>query len=438
VSDSLKIQSIVEVPTGLSDDAASAGNEKLQAMGRSLISGLYMLVRSVKMYDPDNAVFEKPLAQLEETMNQIVRRDGKLELLSLKETFLLNGQIAKVDLAAIDNVRFLLAEMRERDIGGFTVVRPVNLSELKGFLRHFTKVRFPSDERAGTEGKKLVSLSVTRWSKLRERLEGKAAEGDAKIDRKKYALTCYGRAIVFLRHYIDSTKISNPIATAKAIRIIHDLVDLSIDQRTHFLGLTSTRSEADYLVYHQVNTCLIAIVFGAELGLTKTQLSDLGYCALFHDAGVAAVPEEILSKHSALSPEERDVIRKAPLVAVRNILREKVITRTTLLRLVTTFEHAVEFGTAVRDGQGNVQMIIPKSNLSAYAKIIAIGATYDALTSRRPFRDAYSPEVALMLMWTELRNKFDPDLLQVFMKVMAIQPIRVLTKRQQTLSIGVL
>ena len=83
-------------------------------------------------------------------------------------------------------------------------------------------------------------------------------------------------------------------------------------------------------------------------------------------------------------------------------------------------------------------MIIPKANLGLYAKLISISATYDALTSKRPFRDAYGPEVALMLMWTEMRNKFDPDLLKVFMRVMAIQPVKVLTKRQQSVSIGML
>ena len=53
-------------------------------------------------------------------------------------------------------------------------------------------------------------------------------------------------------------------------------------------------------------------------------------------------------------------------------------------------------------------MIIPKANLGLYAKLISICATYDALTSKRPFRDAYGPEVALMLMWTEMRNRVRP------------------------------
>ena len=66
----------------------------------------------------------------------------------------------------------------------------------------------------------------------------------------------------------------------------------------------------------------------------------------------------------------------------------------------------------------------------------AICDTYDALTSKRPFRDAYGPEIALMLMWTEMRHRFDPELLTVFMKVMAIQPVKILSKRQRSITVG--
>jgi HD-GYP domain-containing protein (c-di-GMP phosphodiesterase class II) len=180
----------------------------------------------------------------------------------------------------------------------------------------------------------------------------------------------------------------------------------------------------------------MTIVFGGELGMTKTQLRDLGYIALFFDAGMGTVPEGLLSKRGALSGEEKLLIQRAPLVAVRNILKEKAINRTTLMRVVTTFEFKTDFGTAVRDSLGNIQMIIPKANLGLYARLVSICSTYDALTSKRPYRDAYGPEVALMLMWTEMRNKFDPDLLKVFMRVMAIQPIKVLTKRQQQAGIS--
>jgi HD-GYP domain-containing protein (c-di-GMP phosphodiesterase class II) len=417
---------------------ARDSNEKLQSMGRSLVSALYMLVRSVKMYDPDNNVFEKPLATLQETMNQVIRKDGKLELLGVKQSFYINGMLVKVDLSALDNVKYLLEELRGKDVGGFTMFRSVTIPELKNFIWIFSKEQSADADEDGLQGKKLISMKLAKWSKLRDKLDNEKDESDAKLDRKKYALTCYGRAIFFIRKYMDSLRAGKPLNTSKALRILQDFVDISLDHRTHFLGLTTTRTDSEYLSFHQVNTCLMSIVLGQEMGLTKPQLRDLGYIALFHDAGMGTVPDELMNKRGALTPDERALINRAPLVSVRNILREKAINRGTLLRLVTTFEHKVEYGTAVRDGQGNIQMIIPKANLGLYAKIISICATYDALTSRRPFRDAYGPEVSLMLMWTEMRNKFDPELLKVFMRVMAIQPIKVLTKRQQALTIGLL
>ena len=66
--------------------------------------------------------------------------------------------------------------------------------------------------------------------------------------------------------------------------------------------MTTMRARGDYLVYHQVNTCLMAIVFGAELGLTKPQLRDLGYIALFHDAGMATLPDELATKRGGADP----------------------------------------------------------------------------------------------------------------------------------------
>jgi HD-GYP domain-containing protein (c-di-GMP phosphodiesterase class II) len=416
-------------------------SEKLQTLARGLVSALYMLVRSVKMYDPDNAVFEKPLGAMRETINQIISKEGKLELVGVKDSFYLNNMLVKVDLSALDNMRFLLGELRAKDVGGFTLMKPVTIPELKNFIWIFSKEQSADADEDGLGDRKLLSMKVAKWSKLKERLakdEEKAGEeAEAKIDRKKYAMTVYARAVFFITKYMASLKGGKkPINTSKALTIVQDFVDISFDQRTHFLGMTSMKREADYIIFHQVNTCLMSIVFGTELGLTKPQLRDLGYIAMFHDAGMGTIPEGLSSKKGALAPEEKALIQKAPLVSVRNILLEKGITRSTLLRVVTTFEHKADFGTAVRDSHGNIQMIIPKSSLGMYAKILSICDVYDALTSKRPFRDAYGPEVSLMLMWTEMRNKFDPELLKVFMRVMAIQPVRILSKRQQTLSLS--
>ena len=413
-------------------------SEKLQSWARNVVSGLYMLIRSVKMYDPDNAIFNKPLSSLAENINAVIQKEGRFELMTVRESFYLNNMLVKVDLNALENVRYLVAELRQKDVGGFTLHKPVTMQELQNFVWIFSKEQTASTEEDGLAGKKLLNMKVAKWSRLKEKLDKDDLNNpdEQKVDRKKYAMTVYARAVFFLGKYMESIREGKPMSSSKALRIVQDFVDVSYDQRTHFIGMTTLKREADYLVYHQVNVCLMCIVFGAELGLTKPQLRDLGYTALFHDAGMTTIPEELSTKKGALSPEEKTLIAQAPLVTVRNILMEKAITRSTLLRVVTTIEHKVDFGTAVRDARGNIQMIIPKTNLGLYAKILAICDTYDALTSKRPFRDAYGPEVALMLMWTEMRHKFDPELLQVFMRVMAIQPIKVMSRRQRSITVG--
>jgi HD-GYP domain-containing protein (c-di-GMP phosphodiesterase class II) len=406
-------------------------SEKLQQLSRSVLSTLYMLVRSAKMYDPDNAVFDRPLMSLQDNLNLIVSREGQFDLVGIKNSFYVNNMLVKVELNAVESIRYLLHELRTKDVGGFTLVKPVQIAELKNFVWIFAKDVAESAGDDGLPGRRLLSIKIARWSKLRERLEKEKLDDDEKVDRKKYAITVYGRAVFFITKYLDSVRAGTPMPAARALRIVQDFVDICYEQKVHFLGMTTMRRESDYLVFHQVNTCLLAIVFGAELGLTKAQLRDLGFIALFHDAGMATLPDELAGKRGGLTPEERALVAKAPLVSVRNILMEKGFTRTTLHRVVATLEYKSDFGTAVRDARGNIQMIIPKTSLGLYAKVIAIASGFDALTSRRPFRDAYGPEIAMMLMWSELRHKFDPDLLQVFMKVLAIPPVKVLSRRQQ-------
>ena len=99
----ISVTKVAEADDASPDVFAREHNEKLQTAGRQLISALYMLVRSVKMYDPENAVFEKPIAQLQETMNQVIQKDGKLEFMGVSKSFYLNGMLVKVDMSALES-----------------------------------------------------------------------------------------------------------------------------------------------------------------------------------------------------------------------------------------------------------------------------------------------------------------------------------------------
>lgn len=412
---------------------------KLQSLGKQIASTLYMLVRNVKIHAPDNAIFLKPIDTLREAMNTVIASERLLNLQAVGSLIYLNNAQLRLDFGALESINYLTREFERRDIGGFSTNRPVTSQEIRNFLYIFSAEYAGAAPEEGLEGRELPSLRLARYAQVREVLDKLQAEPDLneQIDRKKYLMTVYSRVVFFMRKYLEKIgKGDFSIPFAKAGRLVQDLVDLCVDQRTHFLGVTTTRADSEYLVYHSVNTALLSIVFGSELGLDKRQLHDLGMAALFSQIGLVGVPEEILQRQGSISEEERRQIDLAPLRSAKKILSARGLDKTTMMRVVAAYEAKVDFAIPRRLADGEVELVMPKMGLGIYGKIIAITECYDALTSRRPFREAYGPEIALALMSSQIKYKFDPVLLRVFMKVMAIQPLKILDKGENTIRIG--
>ena len=311
----------------------------------------------------------------------------------------------------------------------FSTNRPITSAEIRDFLYIFSPDDRGRSSEDDEEGDNPPALKLAQYAKVKEILDKLESEPDLdqRVDRKKYLLTVYARAVFFMRKYLERlAEDKEALPFAKAGRLVQDIVDLCFDVQTHFLGVTTTRADDDYLPHHAVNTALLSVVFGKELGLDKRQLHELGMAALFSGIGMVGVPEDILLRRAPLSDEQRRVIDLHPLRSARRILATRGLDKTTMTRVVATYESRVDYAMPRRGSDGSIELVMPKHGLGAYGRIIAICDTYDALTSKRPFREAYGPEIALALMSSELKYRFDPELLRVFMKVMAIQPIKIL------------
>ncbi|MBI2374161.1 MAG: hypothetical protein HYV07_09190 [Deltaproteobacteria bacterium] len=422
------------------DKSKGRHEAKVQTLGKNVVSTLYMLIRNVKIHSPDNAIFLKPIESLRETINQIVALDGNLAMQATATSVLLNNAFLRFDFAALENVAYLTKEFKARDVGGFSTKRPVTTQEIRDFLFLFTGEFKGEFSEAGAKGKELPSLQLARYQAVKEKIEKMQDEIDLdqQIDRKKYLMTVYARTVFFMKksfeHVIEG---KGMLPFSKAGRLVQDLVDLCHEQRTHFLGLTTSKEDqSEYLPYHATNCGLLAIVFGSELGLDKRQLHELGMAALFAQIGLVDVPEKILRKNGSLNEKERALIDMYPLRSAKRILMSRGLDKTTMSRVVASYESKVDYAIPQRDASGDIQLVMPKVNLGVFGKIIAIVDCYDALTSRRPFREAYGPEVALALMSGDIKYRFDPVLLRIFMKTMAIQPIKILGGEDGSMRIG--
>jgi HD-GYP domain-containing protein (c-di-GMP phosphodiesterase class II) len=419
--------------------ATSSHSAKIGRLGTEVVSTLYMLIRNVRLHDPTNAVFEKPFSALRDAINTIVGVEGSFNLQAVGTTVYLNGKQLRMDFTSLENVKYLTEEFKKKDVGGFAVQRAVQLKELQDFIWIFSRENAGAAEEDGAGNRKLANIKVGKFAKIKEQLE-KEEENELdqarQVDRKKYALTVYARTVYFMKKFIERLREAGTLPNvAKAGRIVQDLVDLCFEQKSHFLGMTTTRSLEEYLEYHSVNTALLCIVFGNELAMSRAQLHELAMAALFHDIGMAEIPMTVLSKPKGLSKDERRMVDLFPLFTVKTMLKGRMLDQASVKRMVAAYECKVDYSLPMKQPDGSIKLMMPKVELGIYGKIISICATYDALTSARPFREAYGPEVAMTLMVGDMKYKFDPVLLKIFMKVVAIQPVKVL-KKGTTIEIG--
>jgi putative nucleotidyltransferase with HDIG domain len=129
---------------------------------------------------------------------------------------------------------------------------------------------------------------------------------------------------------------------------------------------------------------------------------------LLHDVGKCVIPAQILNKPGALTAEERRIVERHPVVGAEMISAVKWPFDVAALVL---HHHERWDGGGYPDGLA--QEAIPFA-----ARVMAIADVFDALTSQRPYRPAYSPRQALAIMMADAAGAFDPALFELFRGMM--------------------
>jgi putative two-component system response regulator len=148
-----------------------------------------------------------------------------------------------------------------------------------------------------------------------------------------------------------------------------------------------------------------SIRLAEKLGLPEYQRVALRRGALIHDIGKLAVPEHILLKPGPLSPEERKIMEQhsvagericAPLRSFRHVLP------------IIRHHHEKWDGSGYPDG-------LKREQIPLTARILQITDVYDALTTDRPYRKAFSSEKAFTILNEEMqRGWWDKTVLHEF------------------------
>ena len=400
-------------------------NPKLNAMGKSVVNQLFMLVRTMQIHDLENQALVKPLENLMQTINTLIAMEGSLSIGMVENQVFVNGVKIKMDIGSYQNVEFLANHLAKLDIGSITINKTLDYNALRKFLYHLAKTESEDGSEISARDllqKKLLDEKIIDivLAKAQEKKDDDDEDRKYVKDRRLYALHTYAKALIAIKDFMNSLPTEGPTDRLRIKRIVQDLVDLCYDDTLlHvFLGLTSIKNYEDYLYNHAVNTCILSIAFGRRLGLPKKKLAELGLAGLFCDVGKAYLPAEILHKREELDEYEWRQMKEHSVLAVKAFLLQRGISEELIKRMVVAFEHHIDYNLT-----SGYPKVLDKKDLNLYSRIITIVDNFDALTTAKEYRDAYLPDEALKIMYEQSGDKFDPVLLRVFMNMVGMYPI---------------
>lgn len=170
----------------------------------------------------------------------------------------------------------------------------------------------------------------------------------------------------------------------------------------------SLETKDGYTATHSYLVATYAVRLAEALGLPNEEIEVIKNAAILHDIGKVSIPDHLLSKSTALTEEEYAMVKRHPEQAAR--ILEGVGFLQQEIPLITCHQEWY-------NGQGYPKGI-KGEEIPLGARIISICDAFEALTSPRPYRLNISAEKAFEILRKDAGTKFDPNLVDPFIKCM--------------------
>ena len=209
----------------------------------------------------------------------------------------------------------------------------------------------------------------------------------------------------------------------EALQEVSDRIILDVIQRhANLVQLTDIRLHDTYTFAHSVNVAVLSAVLGFLCHYKEKELSILTLGGLLHDIGKIKISTKILNKHSRLDNEEFSIMKSHTLEGAHRIHEMGSMLPSPSLLAAIAAQHHERI-----DGKGYPRQMTG-SKIHRFAKIVSIADVYDALTSERPYKKAYTPSIAHNIMKKTGQGQFDEELLTLFFNNVAIYPVGTVLK----------
>ena len=203
----------------------------------------------------------------------------------------------------------------------------------------------------------------------------------------------------------DEVRSGARLPLAEADAVVRSLSVAMHAEQAMVLPLLQLKEFDQYTTTHSMNVAVLAMALGDFLELGAAAVRSLGFAALLHDLGKVCIPTEILNKPGPLDDAERLIVERHPGVGAKILLERPDVIE---IAAVVAYEHHVMI-----DGGGYPHL--PDARGAQYAsRLVHVCDVYDALRTRRPYREAWTSEQALNYIESRSGLEFDPTIARAF------------------------
>jgi HD-GYP domain-containing protein (c-di-GMP phosphodiesterase class II) len=393
----------------------------LQQLGRALMIAMHAASQSLRIYPAENATVQKSLDEVHRLLRRLLDREEAVELRAVGDFLFMNGGRLRLDLSDYSAFSYMVRAMGRHGIGRIdfrTTLRRQDLVPLLSLLL----LDGEGDEEAFYDFQERLAPAVGDRIAV-EAVRGSDAQEDPSDDDRSQqaAKLTYFQSVHVAKEVLTDARLGRAVNLRRVKRAVQSIVDQVLNNETWMLGMTALRDYDQYTFTHCVNVCIMSVVIGQKLGLTKTQLYELGLGALFHDIGKQRIDAEVLNKAGSLTREEWHEMQRHPTEGLLALFAIKGLSEVPYRAMLMAYEHHMKI-----DLTGYPTNVRPRQP-TLFSRIVATADGFDAATSKRSYQSQpWPPDEVLREMRENPGRGYEPVLVKALISVTGMFPVGTL------------
>lgn len=218
----------------------------------------------------------------------------------------------------------------------------------------------------------------------------------------------------------NEARLGKAVDAEQCLPLVEEVASSVVRNPSALISLARLKTKDDYTYMHSVAVCALMVSLARQLGLDEATTREAGLAGLLHDVGKMAMPLDVLNKPGALTDAEFAIMRGHPTRGYEMLKDGSAVPPSALD--VALHHHEKMDGTGYPAKLAGEQITL-------MSRMGAVCDVYDAITSNRPYKNAWDPAASLARM-AQWNGHFDPRVFQAFVKCVGIYPVGTLVKLQ--------